>query len=263
MLIGFVQLELPGLIGLADGRYLEREADGDGRVMVVQALGAPKPAGRGRRRARPVASPDREAVPFTRVTVAGAERFADAEAAKHWLDQTAADADALRNQVRRAVKTIRLALDAYRAAAEDPLISEIGASRALAVRVGYGTGDQIADGAWTEARELPPAPPKRLGGIEPSARVADVLAGRRTVSPAETLFARVRLDMEAERPREAALGLVSVLRVLIAESRGADGGDLLDEAEHHAESALQGRPSAEDLERLAKLVSSVRELVAR
>ena len=52
MLLSFVQLDFPGLLGLPDGRYLAREGDGESsreRVMVVQSAGAPAPPGRLRR----------------------------------------------------------------------------------------------------------------------------------------------------------------------------------------------------------------------
>lgn len=262
MLIGFVQLELPGLIGLADGRYVERLAE-DERVMIVQALGAPKPGGKLRRRPRPVQSPDREEVPFTRVTVTRPGRFDDPEAAKAWLRDTADDNPVLREELRSAVRTIRLALDAQRAAAEDPLIAEVGLTRALCVRIGYGEGDLVADGRWKEARELPAAPGKRLGSVEPSARVAAVLAGRETVSPAEVLLARVRLDLEADRPREAALTLPAVLRVLAAAGGLAAAGaaELVAPAEAYAERALTAELGESEVGELSRLVAATRKLL--
>ena len=69
----FVQMDVPGRIGIDDGRYLLRTPNEDAEtVIVVQTLGAPA-AGRPRRRRRrprPADSPDPPAeVPVTRITV--------------------------------------------------------------------------------------------------------------------------------------------------------------------------------------------------
>ncbi len=212
MLIPFVQLEFAGLIGLPEGRYLARdEADeADERVLIVQALGAPNPPGRLRRRARPVDPPDpegREELPLTRVTVAGGRRFGAGSEALDWLQATAGDRERRAAEVREATLLLNRALNALRAGARDPLIQDVGATRALAIRIGFGEGEQLADGRWTEARELPPPRRGRLDGIDPQTRVAAVLAGRDRVHPAETLLERARLDIEQGRLEEARFGL--------------------------------------------------------
>src|SRR5688572_18816409 len=144
MLVPLVQFEFAGLIGLPDGRYLSREDDGE-RVLVVQASGVPKPGGR-RRRPTPV-DPDEEAVvPLTSVIVAGTERFDSRSEARGWLKETTSDAESRAALVRSATRLLNRALNALRAAARDPLVQDVGATRALAVRIGFGTGEEIADG---------------------------------------------------------------------------------------------------------------------
>jgi hypothetical protein len=93
-------------------------------------------------------------------------------------------------------------MSALRAGARDPLVQEIGASRALAVRIGHGTGDELAEGRWSEARELPRRKGGRLENVEAQSRVAAVLAGRDEVHPAETLILRAdSTRSRAGRPR--------------------------------------------------------------
>ena len=181
MLLPFTQFEFAGELGLADGRYLERaqergEAD---RVLIVQTLGAPHPERRlRRRRARRVEPGEPESVPVTRVTVAGSEPFDGRPAADSWLEQTAGSADARVAEAKSAVALLNRALAAVREAAEDPLVHDVGASQALAIRIGYGTGDELVEGRWAEARQLPPPPTPRRASLDPQQRVAEVLSGR-------------------------------------------------------------------------------------
>jgi hypothetical protein len=190
---------------LPEGRYLVREGD-EPRVLIVQELGAERPARRGRRRAKRVEPGAPEQVPVTVVTVTGTQ-LADEAQGSDWLSETMADGERARAEVRAATGVVNRALSALRAAARDPLVQEIGASRALAVRIGHGTGDELAEGRWTEARELGRPPRRRLDDVEPQSRVAAVLAGRDEVHPAETLTLRARLDAEQGRHAEALYGL--------------------------------------------------------
>ena len=204
-LVPFTQFEFPGLIGLPDGRYLAREGESD-RVLIVKSLDAPRPAGRSRRRPRPVDPELPETVPLTRVTVAGSERFEERTSALRWLEATAGDAERRSAQVRAATRLLNRALNALRAAARDPLVQDTGATRALAIRIGFGSGEELAEGRWTEARALPPPRRGRLDDVDPQTRVAAVLAGREEVHPAETLLQRARLDLDQGRIAEADYG---------------------------------------------------------
>jgi hypothetical protein len=183
------------------------------RVLIVQELGAPPPKRRGGRRLKAVDPGEPAEVPVTRVTVTG-EAFADSGAGSTWLREITADRQRGADEVRRATRTLNRALAALRAAAEDPLVQEIGASRALAIRVGHGSGDELAEGRWTEAREVPRPRRGRLDDVEPQSRVAAVLAGRDEVHPAETLILRARLDAEQGRQAEARYGLRAAIAAL-------------------------------------------------
>jgi hypothetical protein len=173
---------------------------------VVQELGAPRPGRRGRRRMKPVEPSEPEQVPVTIVTVTG-ERVASAEDGSAWLKRATRERRLGAEEIKRATRIVNRALNAVRAAARDPLVQQIGATRALAIRLGHGSGDELAEGRWTEAVELPEPRRGRLDDVEPQSRLAAVLAGRDEVHPAETLMLRARLDAEQGRLEEARYGL--------------------------------------------------------
>jgi hypothetical protein len=213
----FVQLELAGTIGLPEGRYLVRDGE-DERVLVVQELGSRRAAKRGGRRPKAVEPGEAEPVPVTRATVTG-ERLTDAAAGSAWVKSVLASPERGRAEVRRATRIVNKALSALRAGARDPLVTEVGASRALAVRIGHGTGQELAEGRWSEAKEVQRPRRGRLSDVEPQSRVAAVLAGRDEVHPAETLMLRARLDAELGRAAEARYGLRAA-RAALEESPG-------------------------------------------
>lgn len=188
----------------------------DERVLIVQELGSAPPQRRGRRRIRPVEPAQPGEVPVTRVTVTGV-RLADPAEGSSWLKRTTADREAAAEEVRTATRIVNRALGALRAAAGDPLVQDIGASKALAVRIGHGSGQELAEGRWSEAGELPQSRRGRLDDVEPQSRVAAVLAGRDQVHPAETLLLRARLDAQQGREAEAR-HMLSAARAALDES---------------------------------------------
>jgi hypothetical protein len=222
----FVQLELAGRIGLPEGRYLVRDGEAE-RVLIVQELDAPRPQRRGRRRPRPVAPGEPEQVPVTRVTVTGLA-FDDASSGSAWLKQTISDRERGTQELRDATRIVNRALNAVRAEARNPLVQEIGVTKALAIRLGHGTGDELAEGRWTEASELPQQRRGRLDDVDPQSRVAAVLAGRDEVHPAETLMQRARLDAQQGRDAEARYGLQAA-RAALREEPGPRHDQLLKE----------------------------------
>jgi hypothetical protein len=143
---------------------------------------------------------------MTRVTVTG-KKLADPAEGTAWLKRATESGGNGTEEVRTATRIVNRALSALRAAARDPLVQEIGATRALAIRIGHGSGDELAEGRWTEAKELPRPRRGRLDDVEPQSRVAAVLAGRDEVHPAETLILRARLDAQQGRRAEALYGL--------------------------------------------------------
>jgi hypothetical protein len=166
-------------------------------------------------------------VPVTIATVTG-ETVSSADEGAAWLAATLRDRERATGVVRSATAVVNRALAALRAAAGDPLVQEIGASRALAIRLGHGTGDELVEGRWTEAKQLPGRRWGRLDGVDPQSRIAAVLAGRDQVHPAETLMLRARLDAEQGRPEEARYGLRAA-RAALEEQPGPRQKELLEE----------------------------------
>jgi hypothetical protein len=211
---------------LPEGRYLVREGDAE-RVLIVQELAGPPPRRRGRRRARPVEPGEPEQVPVTRVTVTGVVLDDPAEGSA-WLKEATGNRERGTEELRAATRIVNRALSALRAEARDPLVQEIGATRALAIRLGHGSGDELAEGRWTEATQLPLPRRGRLDDVESQSRVAAVLAGRDEVHPAETLMLRARLDAQHGRDAEARYGLRAA-RAALEEEPGPRREQLLKE----------------------------------
>ena len=170
---------------------------------------------------------------MTRVTVTGRSLADEGEGAA-WLAAASKDRERSAEEIRVAVRIVNRALTALRAEAGDPLVQDVGATKALAIRLGHGTGDQLAAGQWSEASELPPPRRGRLDDVDPQSRVAAVLAGRDEVHPAETLVMRARLDAQQGRRAEALYGLRAAEAAL---------------ADQPSERAKQVRKQLEELER--------------
>lgn len=232
-LLPFAQLDLPGKLGPGDGRYLirpEGEPDADPDVLVLNTLGAPRAGaatGRLRRgRAREVESPpSAPPLPLTRATVIRPKPFDDRAAAERWLEEVCTDRELSGPLALESARRINRALHAHRTAAGDPHIADIEPGRAVAVRFGFGTGEEVADGRWQQARELPEAERRGLirrdyEALRPQERVAAVLGGRERVGAHEELILRARGDLDAGRATTAALGLSAGLDALMAMPEG-------------------------------------------
>jgi hypothetical protein len=111
----------------------------------------------------------------------------------------------------------------HRVAAADPYAPDFDPSRAVAIRAGYGSGPQLAEGEWTEARELDvphPAAPKRRSKHRPADRLAALLSGRDAALACEELTLRARADLDRGRNREAAVQLEAALSAALSELAG-------------------------------------------
>jgi hypothetical protein len=152
------------------------------------------------------------------VTVVGAAPFAGESEARDWL-RSAGTADNGEEQVERALQSLNRMLRAQRIAAGDPYVHEVSRARAVAVRLGYGAGDALVEGKWSEAILMPPPsrPRGRRRVLEPQQQVAAILGGRRPAMPSEDLLLRARLDLDHGRRCEAALQAHAAGRALAAE----------------------------------------------
>lgn len=280
-----MQFEFPGALGVGDGRYLARDGgdrDGAQSVLVVETLGAPAPPGRRRRRARP-AEPgaDPSALPLTRATAVRAfEPFDSDEEAARWLDEASGIDEAVDALVEEGIGLVNRALHANAAASADPHINELSPLRAASVRIGYGSGEEVADGRFTTALDVDVRAAgasrrrQRAEELHPQERVAAVLGGRERIDACETLLLRARADLDARRTREAALQLRVGLEALLAELHDAlaDPRHMEDmaeiEARRHeagdaANMALKGELDVERLRNVTELLAICERVLRR
>ncbi|MGI8461160.1 MAG: hypothetical protein ACR2OC_05920 [Solirubrobacterales bacterium] len=251
-LFPFAQFELPGRVGIADGRYLVRNAKGDDDdVIVVSSVNAPASGSRRRRRPRAAGSePEAKQLPASRVTVVRARSFVDENGAEAWLAGVREDNDARDAFSAEALALLNRSLHIHRAATMDPYVNEVSAHTPSATRVGYGDGDRLAAGQWTEALDAPPDPGRRrrrIAALLPQERLAAVLGGRDTVAACETLVLRARLDHDHDRPREAALQLEPAVQAMLAEIAPGARDDQMEDItalREASESLLRARKQA-------------------
>ncbi|MGH2916427.1 MAG: hypothetical protein ACRDMX_15720 [Solirubrobacteraceae bacterium] len=221
-LFSFVQVELPWPLGPPDGRYLIRP-DGEpdaqpSNVLVLATLGAPErrrlAALRGRHGRRVAPRPEPTPVTTGRATVIDAgQRLADPDGAGAWLRAAG------ERELETGLEVLNRALHAWRLASADPYLQPVGRHQTIAARIGFGSGEQVADGLWTAAREL--APPdqrrRRRRASSPDSTLAALLGARRAPLACAELALRARLDLDQGRPREAALQLKAALDAALAE----------------------------------------------
>lgn len=280
-LFGFAQFDFAGRLAVTDGRYVLRDGDRE-RVLVVETLGAPPPTGRRRRKPRETRADDLPTeLPLTRITAVRAfEPLADEGSAESWLEATGGNEEAVDRLLEDGLADLNLALHTQAVAAADPHPQAVAAGKAVSVRIGFGSGEQLADGLFAEARRvdpgLRPGSRRRLRDEElnPQQRVAAVLGGRERLDACETLLLRARADLDAGRNREAALQLRVGLEALLVELRGAlsDPGHEEDmatlESRRHetgdlANAALQGDLDASQLQALRDIQAICERVIRR
>ncbi|MDX6649286.1 MAG: hypothetical protein QOJ97_1237 [Solirubrobacteraceae bacterium] len=195
-----------------------RESPGSepSHVVVLRTLGATE-----RRRRRPrkprAADPEPapESVPTTSATVVDAAGVDEARA-RDWLAEPAADG------LDESLAVVNRVLQAQRVATADPYAPQVGLSGALVVRRGYGRGEQVAEGRWEEAVEVPvdrggSGRRQRRDALRPQERLAALLSARDAALACEELTLRARADLDAGRAREAALQVRVALEAGLAE----------------------------------------------
>ena len=220
-LFRFIQVEFPWALGPPDGRYLVRDQhDPEGaptHVIVFATLGAPERRRlSGLRRPR-AAEPSPEPTPVTtgRATVIDSRAPLDSEgAARAWLTSAGED------ELTAGVAVLNRALHAFRLISADPYAHPVARRQAIVARVGFGAGEEVADGLWTDARELELSEnrgQRRSRTLGPQAGMAAVLGAREPSLACAELTLRARLDLDHGREREAALQLLVALDAALAE----------------------------------------------
>jgi hypothetical protein len=248
----FIQLEFPWALGPPDGRYLLRtrqDAEPE-RVIVLGTLGAPRlPIGRqgqatrrrpplrerlgGRGTGRPTTS-EPAPVSTTRATVIDPISLSAEGQARAWLEELDREREVL-----AATTVINRVLHFHRIASADAYVHEVSPVQALVIRAGWGAGEQVADGTWLHARELPWHQLERRGGrarrsgrrdrsaaLRPQERLAALLGARTSTLLCEELALRARLDLDQGRHRHAAIQLEDAYAAALSELPGEDRQDL-------------------------------------
>jgi hypothetical protein len=229
-LFGFVQFDFAGSLPLGDGRYLATSNEGgDETVLVLQQIGAPPLPQRRRRRGRGTqADPEPPSLSLTRATVIRAAfPFESPVDAARWLDEACEAEDTVEVLASEAVATLNRALHAQAVTAADPRGRELSPEQAERILLGYGSGEETADGRFTDARKIDLTPRtasrrrQQEEELRPQERVAAILRGREHLDACETLLLRARADLDAGRDREATLQLRIGLEALLVELDGA------------------------------------------
>jgi hypothetical protein len=280
-LFGFAQLDFAGLLAVGDGRYVLRDGERE-RVLVLETLGAPPPTRRRRRRAKEADSEaEPPTLPLTRTTLVRAfEPFSTTEEALRWVESSVVEEETVDRLLEEAIGALNLALHGHAVASANPLPQAMTPHLAVAIRIGYGSGPEVADGEFSAAREID----VRAGGgsrrqrhaeeMRPQERLAAALGGRERFDACETLLLRARADLDAGRTREAALQLRVGLEALLAElpdavadpghdedmatieSRRQEAGDL-------ANAALTGDLDPTQLQVVDELLSTCERVLRR
>jgi hypothetical protein len=184
---------------------------------VFTTLGAPERRSRlAKRKPRRQAEPEPEPalVSTGRATIIDVGLpFGTEGEAQSWL------AGAGEEHLGEGLAVLNRALHAFRLVTADPYVNSVARDAALVARIGYGGGDQVADGLWTDALELElrTERQRRAKVLTPQARLAAVLNGRERALACEDLTLRARLDIDHGREREAALQVLVALDATIAE----------------------------------------------
>lgn len=248
----------------------------------MQTLGAPPPPVRRRRRPRksePAAAP--AALPLSRATAVRAfAPFPSEDAAARWLDEATEGEDTADILVAEGITLLNRALHVHAVASADPHLYELTPERAVAVRIGYGDGEEVADGRFGAAREVDvwaqgaSRRRQRQEDLRPQERVAAVLGERERLDACETLLLRAHADLDAGRQREAALQLRVGFEALLVELSGVsqDPDHLEDMATLHgrrtevgeaANAALAADLDADTRQQIAELLAICERVLRR
>jgi hypothetical protein len=230
----FLQLEFPWELGPPDGRYLlrgEQDAEAE-HVVVLGTHGAkrhPPPRGamriaapRAGSRRRPL-EPEPEPTPVAtaRATIVDPISVSAERQAKAWLSELDGEREVL-----AAVAVLNRVLHLHRIAAADAYQHEVSPEQALVIRAGWGEGEQVADGVWAHAIELPwrgrgGVRRKRIGdraaALRPQERLAVLLGGRGAALLCEELALRARADLDQARLTHAAIELRGAYAAALSE----------------------------------------------
>lgn len=218
---------MPFQLGVPDGRWMVRDLRSTEvrHVLVLRTVHAERAD-----RHRDAATPQ---VPVTTVTIVSAQPLQDEAAARDWLGRLDPGEEA-----QAAFVALNRLIGAHRIAAADPYAHEVASGQALAIRAGFGLGEQVAEGRWLQTRELQLRRPRRWRPAWRRAsvphsheRLARLLSSERGALLCEEFALRARLDLDNGRFAHAASELERGLAVALVELRGEPGPGLLQRAD--------------------------------
>jgi hypothetical protein len=232
-------------------------------VLVLATLGTQErrnllPA---RRQRKAQLEPEPSPVVTARATVIDVgDPLPDADQARAWLDAAGED------EMAAGLAVLNRALHAHRLAAADPHAHGVGREDPLVARLGYGAGEQVADGLWTDARELLDSASRgvrrRRRVPAAQARFAALLTGRQAALACEELALRARLDVDAGRDRAAALQVLIALDAALAELPAEPAAPALVERLDELRGLRDGVAAASQAALAGPLDGSARKVVA-
>jgi hypothetical protein len=236
-------------------------------VLVVATLGAPKRSWLQRRQRKRKAPPEPAPAPVAtgRATVIDvAEPFGEEDEARRWLRGVG------EAELEEGIAVLNRALHSFRLVSANPYTHPVDRRQALVARLGFGDGEQVAEGLWSDARELVSHGQRepRAKVLQPQARLAAVLGGRERALVCEELVLRARLDLDLGRDREAALQVLVGLDAALAELQSDPAADSVSERlqelrgrrdaiRHAAQSALAGPLSASEREAVEQTLQRI------
>ena len=232
-------------------------------MLVLATLGAQERrhllSARRQRKAQP--EPEPSPVVTARATVIDVgDPLPDADQARAWLDAAGED------ELAAGLAVLNRALQAHRLAAADPHAHGVGRDDPLVARLGYGAGEQVADGLWTDARQLGDSGARGLRRRRripaTQARFAALLTGRQAALACEELTLRARLDLDAGRDRTAALQVQIALDAALAELPADPAAPALVERLEELRGLREGVAAAAQAALAGPLEASERQAVA-
>jgi hypothetical protein len=210
---------------------------------------------------------------MSRVTVIGASGFDDESAATAWLERCRRDEAEREELAQASLLVVNRAIHGHRVAGFDPYVRDVGATEAQSVRIGYGTGDDVVDGHWKDAYDLPSGSRTRSSRrqmLAPQEELAGILSGKKPAYVSDDLVLRARLDLEHGRPEQAAAQLRAGVDALMAElSRDAPKGGAASveapaSAAHKlATTALKGKLTDDRISELRDTIAQVERVLRR
>lgn len=150
------------------------------------------------------------------------EPLASESEAQGWLARLDED-EFTQGLLDEALTTLDRALAAEASASGRPYAQAPALEQILNARIGFGDGDHVSEGRFTEAMDIDArggtagSKRERLSRTRPLARIAAIIGGKDTARACEFLVPRVRADLDAGRTLTAALAIENAIRATVVE----------------------------------------------